>query len=86
MSSSERVLNYKHPGRPKGSKGKPKYADVDKYYQCPECDGTIDGYGWKCNRCGYTPKVYNGDRLNLNATKEKKKPLVRINPWTGDVI
>lgn len=83
---SEKFLNYKHPGRPKASKGKTKYADVNKYYQCPECDGSIDNYSWKCNRCGSAANVYNGYKLDATLTKEKHKTLVRINPWTGDVI
>lgn len=93
---TRKEVNYKHPGRPKGSKGKPKYEDVDQYFQCPDCDGTLDNYGWRCNCCGFSATVYNevegGTKLNyrnavdMKKTNEIRKSLVRINPWTGDPI
>jgi len=86
-TEEKKDYNYKHPGRPKGSKGKTKYEDIDIYYQCPECeDGTIDNYSWKCKHCGYSASVYKGNKVDFVATKSKRKGLVRINPWTGDKI
>lgn len=83
--------NYRHPGRPKNSKGKPKYEDVDQYFQCPECSGTIDNYSWKCPHCGFSATVYRNQDGKINysnfmdfeATEKLRKTLVRINPWTG---
>lgn len=81
--------SYKHPGRTKEGTTKEKYEDVDKYYKCPKCGGTIDNYSWHCYTCRYTATVYNEnpknykDIVNKEETQKIRKNLKRINPWTG---
>lgn len=86
MTVATKVLDYKHPGRPKGAK-KEKYADAEKFYECPDCKSTIDDYAYQCNKCGFTTMVYeeNG-RINKEATYMNRSKLKRINPWTGDYV
>jgi len=90
-----KVVNYKHPGRPKSSRGKTKYEDVDQYFQCPNCeDGAVDNYSWHCPKCGFKATVYNDiagqvtyqNFLNKEETTKLRNSLTRINPWTGELI
>jgi predicted RNA-binding Zn-ribbon protein involved in translation (DUF1610 family) len=92
VNPAARVYSYKHPGRVEGSK-KPKYEDIDKFYECPECGGTIDNYSWHCFICRTEATVYNepiGGKINYRkmvnkeATKALRGNLKRINPWTGE--
>ena len=87
-----KVLNYKHPGRTTGSR-KPKYEDINMYFECPECGGTIDNYSWHCFICRTESTVYNEPvdgkinyrkMVNKEETKILRKKLKRINPWTGE--
>lgn len=90
-----KVVNYKHPGRPKTSQGKTRYEDVDQWFQCPNCEnGTIDNYSWRCPHCGYKATVYTKNTgkityknfLDKEATATLREKLIRINPWTGDAV
>lgn len=87
-----KVLNYKHPGRTLSSR-KPKYEDINMYFECPYCGGTIDNYSWHCFECRTEATVFNDPingkinykkLINKEATKALRKTLKRINPWTGD--
>ncbi len=89
----KKIYSYKHPGHVEGSK-KSKYEDVDQYFECPECGGTINNYSWRCYLCRFSGTVYNpieeGSKFNPKnfvnkaQTLELRKNLRRINPWTGE--
>ena len=86
MVEEVKVLNYKHPGRPKGAK-KEKYEDTEKWFECPTCGGLIDDYAYRCNKCGFDTLVLKeGWKVDKEATYKNRAKLKRINPWTGEKI
>jgi len=91
-ADQRKFVNYKHPGNNENSK-KPVYEDVDKFFECPHCGSTIDNYTWRCYMCRYEASVYNEPIdgvidyrhwTNIEETKELRKNLIRVNPWTGE--
>ena len=75
---------YKHPGSVAKS-GHPIFEDVDQYFSCPDCGGTIDNYSCHCIKCKKSYNIYNENKCDKEATKEIRKDLVRIDPWTGEI-
>ena len=86
VNEAVKVLNYKHPGRPKGSK-KEKYEDTEKFFECPGCGGIIDDYAYRCNKCGFdTVVLKEGWKVDKAATDANRSKLKRVNPWTGEKV
>ena len=91
--TKKKIYNYKHPGHVEGSK-KQKYEDIDQYFECPECKGTINNYSWKCYLCSFSATIYNPieegvkfnpkNFVNKAQTLELREKLRRIDPWTGE--
>lgn len=73
---------------------KQKYEDIEKYFECPKCKGTINNFAWHCRHCGFSATIYNvldegvkitySNYIDKEETEKIRKKLIRINPWSGD--